>query len=68
MDMIGNVEIVSYVGSDKRVKRLPPYIKLQIRATAYLTLNTKIAFTQLRKAFTKDPIFCHFDLECHIKI
>ena len=36
--------------------------------TNYLTPSTKRAFTQLRQAFTKVPIFQHFDLECHIRI
>ena len=29
----------------------------------YLTPNAKMAFDQLRQAFTKAPIFQHFDLE-----
>ena len=35
---------------------------------SYLTLETRLTFTQLRKVFTKAPILQHFDLECHIQI
>ena len=34
----------------------------------YLTPETRLAFTQLRKAFTKASILRHFDPECHICI
>ena len=37
-------------------------------ATGYLTSKARLAFTQLRKAFTKAPILQHFDPECHIRI
>ena len=33
-----------------------------------LTSNARIAFIQLRKAFTKAPILQYFDLKCHIRI
>ena len=36
------------------------------RATGYLTPKARLAFTQLRKAFTKAPILQHFDSECYI--
>ena len=53
---------------DKTVKRSPLASKNLNRATGYLTLNAKQAFTQLRQAFTKAPIIRHFDPECHIQI
>ena len=34
----------------------------------YLIPKARLAFTQLRKMFTKAPIFWQFDLECYIKI
>ena len=43
-------------------------MKSTIGAKDYLTPNAKVAFTQFRKVFTKTPIFCHFVLECHIRM
>ena len=37
-------------------------------ATEYLDLKTRLAFTQLRKAFSKALIFQQFDLKYHIWI
>ena len=34
----------------------------------FLTLNAKKAFNQLRQAFTKFLILCHFDPKCYIRI
>ena len=51
---------------DKTVKKSPS--KNSNRATVYLTPEARLAFTKLRKAFTKTPIFRHFDLKCHIWI
>ena len=34
----------------------------------FLNSNTKEAFNRLRQAFTKGPIFRHFNPECHIRI
>ncbi len=39
-----------------------------VGATKFLTSEARIAFTKLRKAFTKTPILQHFDPECHIWI
>ena len=45
-----------------------PHSKKINGATTYLTPEVRLAFTQLRKAFTKALIFQHFDLKCHIRI
>ena len=37
-----------------------------IREPTFLTFGTKKAFKQLKQAFTKAPIFWHFNPECHI--
>ena len=55
-------------GGDEIVKKTPPHLETTIGATAYLISNAKKAFTQLRQAFTKALILCHFDLECNIRI
>ena len=34
----------------------------------FLTPETRLAFTKLRQAFVKAPIFYHFDLEHHIRV
>ena len=34
----------------------------------FLTADVRQAFTRLRQAFIKAPIFSHFDPECHIRI
>ena len=52
---------------DKTVKRSPLTFKNSNGATGYLTPDAKWAFTQLRQAFTKAPIFRHFDPEYHIR-
>ena len=44
---------------------------MHIEATGkptFLTSGTREAFNQLRQAFTKAPIFRHFDPKCHIRI
>ena len=43
-------------------------MKSTIKDIGYLNFNAKVAFTKLRKVFTKALIFCDFDLECHILI
>ena len=53
---------------DETVERSLLTSKNSNGATGYLTHNGKRAFTQLRQAFTKAPIFQHFDPECHIRI
>ena len=63
---------VSSIGSrdceDETVKRSLLTSKNLKEATSYLTPKARLAFTQLRKAFTKAPILQYFDLECHIRI
>ena len=39
-----------------------------VEEPSFLTPNTRWAFTQLRQAFTKAPIFQHFDPEHNIRI
>ena len=34
----------------------------------FFTLKARLAFTQLRQAFIKAPIFYHFDSKSHIRI
>ena len=36
--------------------------------TGYLIPKARLAFNKLRKAFTKAPIFQHFDPKCNIPI
>ena len=69
--MAENAEVDSFGDSDwddKTVKRSSLTSKNLNGATGYLTPKARLAFTQLRKAFTKTPIFWHFDPECHIQI
>ena len=69
--MAKGVKVGSVVGSDcedETVKRSPLTSKNSNGATGYLTPECRLAFTQLKKAFTKAPILWHFDLECHIRI
>ena len=35
---------------------------------SFLTFDAKTVFNCLWLAFTKTPIFCHFDLKCYIQI
>ena len=51
---------------DKIVKKSPS--KNLNRDTGYLTPETRLAFTKLKKVFTKASILQYFDLECYIWI
>ena len=42
--------------------------KKTVRSSDFLTPGAKLAFTKLRQAFLKAPIFHHFDPERHIRI
>ena len=64
-DEVGIIGIGSDCG-DKTVKRSPS--KNLNGATGYLTPKARLAFTKLRKAFTKTLILRHFDAKCHIWI
>ena len=39
-----------------------------LNRTGYLTSKARLAFTQLRKMFTKASILRHFNLKCYIRI
>ena len=45
-----------------------PNFDIKENGPNFLTPHAKIAFNYLQLAFTKAPIFWHFDLECHIWI
>ena len=69
--MAKDVEFGSVSGNDwinEMIKRSPLTFKYSNRATGYLTPKARLAFTQLRKAFTKALILQHFDPECYIRI
>ena len=53
---------------DEIVERSPLTSNNFNRATGYLTPKARLAFTKLRKAFTKALILRHFDLECPFQI
>ena len=53
---------------DETVKKLLLTSKNLNRSTDYLTPKAKLAFIQLKKAFTEAWILQHFDLESHIQI
>ena len=53
---------------DETFERLLLTSKKSNRATGYLTPEARLAFTQLRKAFTKALIFQHFNPKYHIRI
>ena len=42
--------------------------KKTLRSLDFLTLKAKLAFTELRQAFIKAPIFHHFDSERYIRV
>ena len=46
----------------------PPNSRNKEAGTGFLTLEARLAFTQLRQAFVKAPIFYHFNPESHIRI
>ena len=53
---------------DETVKKTSLTSKNLNEATGYLTFKARLAFTQLKKAFTKASILQHFDSEYHIRI
>ena len=67
--MVKNVKFDNSGGdNDEMVKRSSFYKKSTIGVINYLIYNTKAAFTQLKKAFSKPLIFCYFDPEYHIYV
>ena len=61
----------SNLSKSKNSKNTKSGIQTRIRATGEFTFlipGARETFNQLRLAFTKAPIFRHFDLECHIRI
>ena len=69
--IVEHIEIGSIGGDDREdetFKRSPLTSKHLNRATGYLTSKARLAFIQLRKAFTKASILWHFDPECYIRI
>ena len=46
----------------------PPNFRNKEAETDFFTPKARLAFTQLKQAFVKAPIFHHFDLECYIQI
>ena len=68
VNMAEDAEVVVDGGDreDKKVKKL--LRSKNLNRAGYLTPKARLAFTQLKKAFTMAPILQHFDLECHIRI
>ena len=44
----------------------PPNSRNKKVGTGFFTPKARLAFSQLKQAFVKAPIFHHFDLESHI--
>ena len=66
-----DAEVITIDGDnheDEMVERSPLTSKNLNRATGYLTPKARLAFTQLRKAFTIAPILQHFNPEYYIWI
>ena len=66
-----NAEVSSIGGGDcedKTVERSPFISKNSNKAASYLTPEARLAFTQLKKVFSKAPILQQFDPKCHIWI
>ena len=53
---------------DETVKKLTLTSKNLNKTISYLIPDAKQAFTQLRQAFIKAPIFQHFNPKCHIRV
>ena len=64
--MAEDVEIGSGWGNceDKTTKRSLSASQYLDKAISYLTTKARVAFSQLKKTFTKVLILWHFDLEC----
>ena len=69
--MAEDVEVDNVDGGDcedRTVERWLLISKNSNRAIGYLTPKARLAFIQLKKAFTKALILRHFDSECHVWI
>ena len=68
--MAENADVGSIGGDrkDEMVERLSFISKNSNGAMGYLTPGAKLAFTQLRQAFTEALILRHFNPKCHIQI
>ena len=61
----------SSIGSDRiddKMVNLSSFTKKMSSGTGFFTFEARLAFTQLRKAFTKAPILHQFDPKSHIQI
>ena len=63
---VGNNEVGKKVQRSSKSKNLSKFKKTV--GLDFLTPRAKLAFTELKQAFVKAPIFHHFDLERHIRI
>ena len=71
MSIVQDDEVGRVGGGDcenKTVEKSPLTSKNSNGPIGYLTLKARLAFNQLRKAFTKALILQHFDPKCHIRI
>ena len=71
LSMAEDAEFSSVCSGDcenEMIKKPPLTSKNLNGAMGYQTPKAKVAFIQLKKAFTKAPILWHFDPECHIRI
>ena len=69
--MVKDIEVGSVGGGDRKdetVEKLPLTSKNSNGVIGYLTPKARLAFTQLKKTFTKAQILRHFDFKCHIQI
>ena len=71
MLIVEDAEVCSISGGnykDETIEKSPLTSKNSNGATGYLTPKARLAFTQLKKAFTKVPVFWHFNPKCCIQI
>ena len=80
-NMVGGNEATNPIKGKKQAKTIkfkiliksksysfPPNSRNREAETGFLTLEARLAFTQLKQAFVKAPILHHFDLESYIQI
>ncbi len=66
-DVDGNIKNLSSVVKSAKSKK-PNFVKNNSSKTEFLILRAKKAFIYLRKAFTKAPIYWHFNPKRYIHI